>query len=1322
MDRPRDSTDRRDPPRDPGAPPDGLRSSAVTQHLERLRQGDSDAYDAIIALLYDDLRQLAARELRHERRDHTLQPTALVHELYARLLGDRPDHWADRGRFLAAAVSAMRRILVDHARARLRAKRGGGHGHAALHSGIAAPEPGLAPLDVIALDDALTQLAREDARAARVVELLYLAGLTSKETGELLAISSRTVERDWRRARAFLLDALAASRQGTGEPEPVHRLLRRRRRPARPAAAGSDDRRMPRQLGRYRLERPLGRGGMGEVYLAHDPTLDRHVAIKVLRRRARVPRLDADQIEREARLLASLNHPGIATIHSLESHRRTAFLTMEHLEGTTLAERLLGEAPPLDEALRMGRDVARALEAAHARDVIHLDLKPANVMVTVDGRVKVLDFGLGHWLRREGAPGARAGGRPAARPQRRRRHEVPSPSPAAGTPGYMSPEQERGDGVGPPADVWALGCLLFELFTGVRAMPASSSGRPHAPRPEPDWSRLPTEVDDSLRSTLARCLAVDPAVRPSAGLVARAIEEELAHRAADGTAYGTRRTAARPLHGDAGLPDHNLPAARDRHVGREDLLQQVTATLGAGQLITLTGSGGIGKSRLALEAARALAATGGIPSAATGPPPQRFESIRLVDLAAIATGDSLTAPVATAFDLTVTSSEDLIEQLARRAAERPTLLILDSCEHLLDTCAPWVAGLLDRAPAIAVLATSRERLGVSGERVVRVPPLPVPAPPHPPATRAAALAHLATFPAIELFLDRLRASRPDLQLQPDDAPALLRINVRLDGIPLAIELAAARAAALSLGELDRQLATGLQHAVSARRDVAERHRTLSTTIAWSHSLLAEPERLLFRRCAAFAGGWTADAAEEVAAFGALERWQITDALLGLVEKSLLEVEPRGGSAVRGTDTPDRVLRYRMLEPVRAFAARQLAQSGEERAVIEHHVDWMLALAGEAAPRLGGAHQEAWFSLLEEERDNLRIALSRALTSGLELRAMHLATRLGLFWLVRGDWLEAARLYGAVLEAVPEQAARAAGNRNATLRANAIIWSGNIAINLGDLQAARRHYEAALEAGRRLGDRMITGRALTNLGAVALHMLDLDRAERVLGEALEVQRVLGDEAEIAVVLLNLGVVAERRGDIDAAARHYAASLERRRRLGDRRSIALSLNNLGAIEEKRGDLAAATRHHEEALEIRRALGDLRGTAESLHNLGTIALLDDDAGRSLTLYRQGLEHRARSGDRPGVADSLDAIAMAIAAGGGDLGHALVLVGGAEQLREEFGLRRTPTPEGEIRRLLDRARAELPAATVAARLETGRRTPTAALVEQLLAAGEAP
>jgi predicted ATPase len=696
-----------------------------------------------------------------------------------------------------------------------------------------------------------------------------------------------------------------------------------------------------------------------------------------------------------------------------------------------------------------------------------------------------------------------------------------------------------------------------------------------------------------------------------------------------------------------------LPAPLTSFVGRERELAELEELLATGRLLTLTGAGGAGKTRLALAlAARQL--------------PAFPDGAWFTDLAP--TSDPALVPKTVAAALGLRELPDLspTASVIDHARARTMLLVLDNCEHVVAACAALAEALLRACPDLRIVATSRERLGTPGEVAWRVPSLSVPDAGEPPAAEA-----LAGYPAVRLFVERARSVRPDFRLTEENGPAVGEVCRRLDGIPLAIELAAAQSRLLSVEQTADRLTGRFRLLENADRAGLPRHRTLRALIDWSHDLLAEPERTLLRRLSVFAGGWTLEAAEAVCAGGAIATEDVLELLARLVDTSLVVVDEPGGEA-----------RYRLLETIRQYAAEQLRGAGEEPQLRRRHVGWMVDLAERALPELMRPDQAAWYARLEQEHDNIRAALRWAHESGEGETGRRLCGALWRFWGMHAHYAE-ARLWSARLLAVPAHGPESPAGLRA--RAGALYAGGFAAFRQGDLPAARAACTDAVALARDAGD--------ADSGFWALHVLGMiDRAQgdyadsaARLEEAYGLAQSLGDDRGTfyrCVSLIQLGDTARCQQEYGRARVLLEESLALQRLSGDRALVyttAVTLLPLGHVAHEQGDHAAARTCYEEALELARKVGSLPAAAAAITHLGYLAIDRDDADGGAELCREGLALYRKQGSRMGVASGLEGLAGA-AAVAGQPERALRLAGQAAALRAAAGL---PLSPGEGERL---------------------------------------
>lgn len=648
-------------------------------------------------------------------------------------------------------------------------------------------------------------------------------------------------------------------------------------------------------------------------------------------------------------------------------------------------------------------------------------------------------------------------------------------------------------------------------------------------------------------------------------------------------------------------PLSNIPVRLTSFVGREREIAQVRRALGGTRLLTLTGAGGCGKTRLALQVADEL--LWAYP-----------HGIWFVDLAALADPALTPRAVAAALSLQTTESQPPLEPLIAHLRTRSLLLVIDNCEHLLSACAELVETLLRACPNLEVMTTSREPLGIGGEVVWQVPPLAVPAAEDQGGVSGAASA--ATLPeapadipdSMRLFVERARLYRPGFALTAANTAAVAEICRRLDGMPLAIELAAARVKALSAEQIASRIEDRLRLLTAGSRTALPRHQTLRAALDWSFDLLTPEEQALLRRLAVFAGGWSLEAAESVGGGDQL------DTLSSLVDKSLVIVEEVGGEA-----------RYRLLETVRHYVSEKLADSDEAVEARNRHLEWYAGFVQSAAAQFRGPHEPAWLARLEGEHDNLRVAFGWALLQGNGESALRLAARLPRFWEMRGHtgegkrWLEQA----LAVEGAPP-----------SLRALGLGGAGVLAYLRGDYLAAHAFFEQSLALSLDLGDRQGIAEAQGNLGRTKLRLGDHTEAHAQLEASLTLHVEHGEQAGIADVQFTLGVISLRQGDYPAASARFEASLAINRETGNMEGIANALEELATVLGEQGDDGRQAALLDESLTLYRALGDRSGIASILGHLGTGAWARGDYPRALALLEESLALYREVGDRRGVA----------------------------------------------------------------------------------------
>jgi len=677
-----------------------------------------------------------------------------------------------------------------------------------------------------------------------------------------------------------------------------------------------------------------------------------------------------------------------------------------------------------------------------------------------------------------------------------------------------------------------------------------------------------------------------------------------------------------------GRPDeparHNLPVALTSFVGRDRELREVARLLDRSRLVTLTGAGGAGKTRLALEAAAARASA-------------CRDGVWLVELAGLGQPALVPKAAASALGLTLPSQRAPLDGLSAQLAGWHALLILDNCEHVVDACAVLCEHLLGACAGLRILATSREPLRASGEATWRVPSLTLPGP-------SAQAAELAGSESIRLFCERARDVAPGFALRADNAAAVAEICLRLDGMPLALELAAARVGALSPAQIAARLGDSLAVLTAGSRSALDRQQTLRATLGWSHALLTDAERTLFRRLAVFAGTFALEGAEEVAAGAGLPWREVADVLARLVDKSLVVAE----DAVGG-------YRYRLLESMRQYARERLVEAGEETVVQARHQAFYLALARAADPERPGADVAAP-ARLEADHDNLRAALAWALRHEPE-QALRLAVHMWPMWMAGSHFEEGSRWLDAALAAAPAATElRAEGLRAAWGLRVRLGRSGG----LGELGAER------LAIFRALDDAGAVAHAVDEAGVYEYMAGRYDRAERLYAESRALAEELGDRAVQATVLHSQAVLAQCRGDFDGAREALLESLARLRELpvddGDR---FFRVHTVGLFVAAEAHGGTPRMYFEETLQFFRRVHARCAIGYVLAGLGDVARAQGIAGPARERLGESLAHFREARDAMGTAFALNRLGTLAGAQGE---HAV----GREWLEEALALRR--------------------------------------------------
>ncbi|MFE7721381.1 protein kinase [Nocardia rhizosphaerihabitans] len=885
--------------------------------------------------------------------------------------------------------------------------------------------------------------------------------------------------------------------------------------------------------------REIGRGGFGVVYRCVEPALDRTVAVKVL-----IADLDEEnraRFFREQRAMGRLTgHPHIVSALSVGvTDSGTPYIVMPYHSQDSLAVRIRRDGPlSLEDALRLGVKMAGALETAHRLGVLHRDLKPGNILLTDYGEPALTDFGIAHIAGGFESASGTVTGSPAFTAPELREHGVPDDVSEIVDRAMATDPQQR------PATAAAFGDELrrIQLRHGFAVDGMALSGEPGASRLDPDQALA--------RPSPAGTTAAAPPT-PSKAPAARTSMS-------------------------------NLPLELTSFVGRRHESTKAKQLLSVSRLVTLTGIGGVGKTRLALRLAADVR-------------PGFGDGVWLVELGELRDGSLLMDAVAAALGLRDRSARKLDNVVSEFLASRHLLLVLDNCEQVLEAVAASAEMLLRTCPQLRILATSRESLGIGGEAVLRVPPLRVPAP-----NRESSLRTLPGYDAVTLFTQRAAAALPGFELTEDNQATVVQICHQLDGLPLAIELAAARLRAMTPEQILQRLTDRYTLLTLGNRGAPTRQQTLRLSIDWSHDLCASREREQWARLSVFAGSFELDAAEVICGQDSTPE-DLLDTVTALVDKSIL-IREDAGSAVR----------FRMLDTLRDYGREKAEQAGIYPELRRRHRDWYQHLVLQVEAEWIGPRQVEWIARLEREQSNLREAMEFCLSdetdTGIEA-GLRITAALFPFWLSRGLFREGRHWLDRALARGPEQQPTAS-------RVEVLYAASVLACVQSDLPDGNARVEEAKALSPQITDPLVRARITHADGLLGLASGDLSRAHTRMEEAMEMS---GDHCDLSSrvwMLMLLGLVYELEGDLPRAVGCHQQVLDITESHGESVYRSYSLWALGVAIGQRGDRGKATELLEQCLRLTRLVHDPLTAAITLEALAWIASAEDGARRAATL----------------------------------------------------------------------------------------------------------
>ena len=1010
--------------------------------------------------------------------------------------------------------------------------------------------------------------------------------------------------------------------------------------------------------GRYRLDQQIGKGGMGIVYRAEDAQTGEPVAVKLLK--PEVVTADPEQVERfirEGEALSQLNHPNIVKMLAATQENGDYYLVMEYVTGGSLLD-ALNDAPQfsVQRALYIALDLADALTRAHRLSILHRDIKPANVLLAADGTPRLTDFGM-----------ARIG----------EESNVTQQDTIVGTLAYLAPEAFSGEPPSERTDIWAFGIMLYEMLAGNRPFAQSSAANlinNIMIQPVPSLEDARPDLPTALIDLVGRMLERDPHARiPSVRLVGveldaiiRGDTSSMQHIISPDTTgrFDTKKFETV----DAGptsqpLPTHNLPPQPTQFIGRADELAALAILLNDPKtpLITLLGPGGIGKTRLSIAAAEQQQGN------------QR-DGIFFVPLAPIENADFLVPTIAENIGFTFSGAGEPQDELLNYLQEKQMLLVLDNFEHIIDG-ADCVAALLKAAPGVKLLVSSRERLRLRGEQLFEVSGMKQP-------SLDCTVSDMLKHPSVLLFRQSAQRTTPHFEINDDNAGAVKRVLELVQGLPLAIELAAAWLEMLDVDEIVTEIENGLDFLETDLRDIPDRHRSIRAVFEYSWTLMTDDERDVFMCLSIFRGGFEREAGQKIADAG-------LRTLTNLVNKSLLQRDPAG--------------RYRLHRLMRQYAAEKFDGHPMEAEIHRRHAEYYGNMLDKLGASFNTPRETDALKQMDAELENFRLALHWAIENGMWAHIAQVKHTVMLYYIgcsmlnegatlfkelteslvtqgraetplyyssrLREAWLR-SRMgdYDCVISYAREAAAFFSGE-NDEEHAHALNLMSYAAMMTGDYPGSIDYCLQALDLITIETAKTAWFMAMGNMGYAEYLRGDYAKARQIYEDVTSrYEHIPYSPSGIAYGYNNLGEIVREEGQLDRAMELFHQAYEIFASFTMKRGMAFTLNNIAGIHQTRGNIENARQMYEEAYRYYREIGDRRGIGHSLSALGNLASFDGDYDRAQGYFEQSLEIRRQMGEQGGIADSLLDLGR-VAVNREDYDRAMTLFEEGEALYRQIG-----------------------------------------------------